>query len=127
MSALENRKYVLQCEYDFDKDGGAVGDIAMRGGSLPIGAIVTSGMVYVPTAVTSGGSATVALQLESAGDILAATGKASFTAGATITTVPVNTGATAIITTATGGVTLTVATAALTAGKVVVLLDYYLP
>ena len=44
---LEPAKRVAYFEYDFARDGGAVGDIAMRGDSLPEGAIVTSGMVHV--------------------------------------------------------------------------------
>lgn len=125
MSALENRKYVMQCEYDFAKDGGAVGDITLRGGRLPAGAVVVSGIVDVQTSVTSGGAATVALKLVAAEDVLAATAKASLAAGQ-VTVVPVNTGATAVKTTAPTQLVATVAVAALTAGKMVVCLDYYL-
>lgn len=127
MSGIEPKVPYVQCEYDFAKDGGAVGAITMRGGGLPIGAIVTGGTVLVPKAVTSAGSATVALHLESAGDVLAATGKASLTIGTTIPVVPVNSTATNITTTAAAPVTLTIAGAAVTAGAVKVKLEYWLP
>ena len=102
---LEPAKRVAYFEYNFDRDGGAVGDIDMRGDALPEGAIVTSGMVHVVAAVTSDGAATVALKLLGAGDILAATAKASLTANALIDTVPVG-------------------TAALKTGKIVCALEY---
>lgn len=122
---LEPSKRVAYFEYDFARDGGAVGTIAMRGDGLPDDAVITSGMIHVVTAVTSGGSATVALHLLSAGDILAATAKASLTLNALIDTVPVGTAATSIRTTSAGLVpTVTIATAALTAGKIVLALEY---
>lgn len=121
---LENAKKVKYWEYDFSKEGGAVGDITLRGGYLPAGAIVTSGVVHVQTAVTSGGAATVALKLASAGDVLAATAKGSLTANALIDTVPDGTAANMIRLTANAQLTATVAVAALTAGKIVVALEY---
>jgi hypothetical protein len=127
MSALENRKYVMQCEYDFAKDGGAIGDITLRGDRLPAGAIVTGGVVHVQTAVTSAGSATVALELVGTADVLAATAKASLTLNALISPVP--DGPTAgdwIRTTAATQLVATVAVAALTAGKIVVCLEYFI-
>ena len=122
---LEPAKRVAYFEYDFARDGGAVGDIAMRGGALPEGAIITSGMVHVITAVTSTGAATVAIKTLSAADTMAATAKASLTANALIDTVPVGTAATAIrVTTAGTRPVVTVAVAALTAGKLICALEY---
>lgn len=122
---LEPAKRVAYFEYNFDRDGGAVGDIDMRGDALPEGAIVTSGMVHVVAAVTSDGAATVALKLLGAGDILAATAKASLTANALIDTVPAGTAATAIrVTTAGAKLKATVGTAALKTGKIVCALEY---
>jgi hypothetical protein len=127
--ALENYKQVGMWEYDFAKDGGAVGDITLRGPKLPVGAIVTGeGWVKVYTAVTSDGAATVALKITTAEDVLAATGKASFTLNALLDAVPDEAAANAItVATAAKGVTATVATAALTAGKFVVILEYIVP
>lgn len=104
--------------YDFAVDGGAVGDITLRGDTIPSGAIVTDVLIHVDTALTSGGSATVALKAESAADLNAAdaiSGAPWSTTGAkrgdlTATTAPV-------ATTAARAIKATVGTAALTAGK----------
>lgn len=123
---IEPVKRVAYFEYDFAIDGGAVGDISLRGDRLPNDAVVTGGMVHCKTAVTSDGAATVALRLLAAGDVLAATGKASFTTNALLNTVPDGTAAHALRATSGGlGVTMSVAVAALTAGKVIVALEYF--
>ena len=109
--------------YDFSKDGGAVGTISLDE-QLPAGALVRSGILHVTTAVTSGGSATVALHVNSSEDILAATGKASLTLNALLDVVPVGTAATAIRCTANKGLSVVIGTAALTAGAFTVALDY---
>lgn len=111
--------------YDFAVDGGAVGDIALRGDVVPSGAIVTDVLIHVDTALTSGGAATVALKAESAADLNAAdaiSGAPWSTTGAkrgdlTATTAPVKT-------TAARSIVATVATAALTAGKFSVYVSY---
>lgn len=111
--------------YSFATDGGAVGDITLRGDSVPSGAAVVDAYIKVDTALTSGGSATVAIKLEGAADINAAdaisgapwstTGvkRADFTA----TTAPV-------VTTAARSIKATVGTAALTAGAFTVVVEY---
>jgi hypothetical protein len=122
-----------QGEYDFAVDGGAVGAIALRcssgevmGSEIPAGSVVVSGYIEVDTAVTSGGSGTVAVSIEGAGDLLAA----AAVAGAPWSTtgrksvIPVGSGATTVKTTAKRVITATVATAALTAGKFRVVLFY---
>ena len=122
---LEPSKRVAYFEYDFARDGGAVGTIAMRGDALPDDAVVTNGKIQVQTALTSSGSATAAIQLLSAGDVLAATAKASFTANAILDIVPVSTAATCIRTTSAGLVpSIVIAVAALTAGKITLALEY---
>jgi hypothetical protein len=75
MAVIEGteRLKVSVAEYDFAVDGGAVGAIPLRGvgvlgGAVPPGAVVHSGYVDVITPLASGGAATVALALESAGD-----------------------------------------------------------
>ena len=122
--ALEPKKNVARFRYDFATHGGAVGDIVLSA-LLPAGAIVTSGMIEVNEAVTSDGSATVALKLETGEDVLAATGKASLTEGALLDTVPVHTAATAVKIVDATAVTLTVGTAALTAGQMDIYLEYF--
>lgn len=111
--------------YSFATDGGAVGDITLRGDSLPSGAIITDALIDVDTALTSGGAATVAIKVESAADINAAdaiAGAPWSTTGAkradfTATTAPVKT-------TAARSIVATVATAALTAGAFNVYIFY---
>lgn len=120
------RRRLAVCLYDFAVDGGAVGDIALRGDSvIPSGAIITDVLIHVDTALTSGGSATVAIKSEGAADLNAAdaiSGAPWSTTGAkrgdlTATTAPVKT-------TAARTVTATVGTAALTAGKFSVYVSY---
>lgn len=111
--------------YDFAVDGGTVGDITLRGDTIPSGAVITDAILNVETALTSGGAATVAIKVESAADINAAdaiSGAPWSTTGAkrtdfTATTAP-------IVTTAARSIVATVATAALTAGKFKVAIEY---
>lgn len=117
---------MMKAIYDFGVSGGVQGDIALLddGGNaaiLPLGAVVTEVLAYVVTAVTSAGSATVALKLLAGGDMMAATAKASLTIGAFIDGVPVGTAATTKgpVVSATGTqLKATVGTADLTAGKI---------
>lgn len=111
--------------YDFAVDGGAVGAITLRGDSVPSGAIIIDVLIHVDTALTSGGGATVSLGAETATGLNAAaavSGAPWSTTGAkrgglTATTAPVKT-------TAVRPVTATIATAALTAGKFSVYVDF---
>lgn len=80
------------------------------------------GYIDVETAVASA-TGTVALTAEGAGDILAAVGQAGLTVGRK-SVVPVGTGASAVKTTVRRSLTMTIATAALTAGKFRVVLFY---
>lgn len=125
-SAGKNSEVYL---YDFAKMGGAVGDIFLRGHSLPKGAVVTNSYMDVLTAITSGTStATVAVAVEGAGDVQAATLVSAApwsTTGLKDTTNPepgVETGY--IKTTTHRHPKVTVAVEALTAGKFYVVLEY---
>lgn len=118
---------VARGRYDFAVDGGAVGAIVISStGQIPAGAYITGGFVQVDTAVTSGGSGTLAISVEGADDIVAA----AAVSGAPWSTtgfkdiVPDSTGSTVVKTTAARSITATVATAALTAGVVDVVLYY---
>ena len=111
--------------YDFARDGGAVGDITLDDDVLPDDALITRGMIHVKTALV-GATATVALTVNTSEDILAATAITSFTLAAILDVVPVRTAATAIKTTTKKNLTMTIATAALTAGKFEVFLSYYM-
>ena len=83
--------------------------------TIPDNAIVIDGHVDVISAVTSDGSATVAIHLVNANDLLTATGKASLGAKAQL---PMAVDTTPIKLEAAKAVTVTVGTAALTAGKI---------
>ena len=111
--------------YDFAVDGGAVGDIALRGDQIPASAVIVDTLIVVDTAVTGGGSATLALKAESAADLQAA---AAVTGAPWSTTTPKRASLTAtsapVRTTAARTPTATVATAALTAGKFTVVVWY---
>ena len=106
--------------YDFATDGGAVSSITL--GTLPDKAIVTGGHAEVEAAVTSSGSATVALGLVANTDaFVAATAKGSLTLNTVLATsndLPLKmSGDTPVL--------ATIATAALTAGKINLFVEYY--
>jgi hypothetical protein len=122
---LENAKKIAICEYDFAIEGGAVGDITLRGNVLPAGAYIVGGCLDVETALASGGAATLAVKSVAAGDLLPATGKATFEANSVIGLGPnVNGGKLVGPTTAPTYIKATVGTAALTAGKFTVAVEY---
>ena len=123
--------------YDFTVLGGAVATIPLldeqgNAAVLPLASLVLSVIVDVVVAVTSGGSATVALGCNGTTDLLGATAKASLGTGL-VAGVPVMTAATAVKIVSGSGtaatlqrrnfsvvgqaVTATIGTAALTAGK----------
>ena len=119
-------KQVAYWEYDFAKDGGAIGVITMRGSGLPAGAIITNGMIHVVTAVTSGAATEVEIGLGAVDDsIRATTLKAAMTLNALLDVVPAGTAATAIRNTTAGAhLIMTIGAATITAGKIVVALEY---
>lgn len=106
---------IIKFKYDFATHGGAIGDISL-GITVPANMIILDGMLDIVTALTAGGAATFALKLQSTGDVLGATAIASLGLGRK-DVVPVGTAATAIKTTAARTLTATVASYALTAGK----------
>ena len=113
--------------YDFAVDGGAVSTIALMGGTLiPSGATILGGWLEISTALTSSGSATAAIQVEAANDIInaAAYSGAPWSTLGRKSVIPVFTGATLVRTTAVRDISLVIGTAALTAGKFSVVLVY---
>tara|TARA_R110000823_G_scaffold54116_1_gene132978 strand:+ start:1427 stop:1996 length:570 start_codon:yes stop_codon:yes gene_type:complete len=113
--------------FDFATDGGAVGAITLRGPKLPIGAIITNGVLYNTTAWTSGGSATISLGIlvDDVAGIKAATAVATVGAAGPIALIQTGAAATASeITTAERDITMTIAVAALTAGASCLVVDY---
>jgi hypothetical protein len=121
--------YAVRGRYDFAVDGGAAGDIDLtRGAYIPANAVILGGFAEVDTVPTSGGSATIAVKVEGAADIIAAAAisGAPWSTTGRKSVVPVFTGATTVKTTAARKIQATVATAALTAGVFDVVLFYIL-
>lgn len=116
--------------YDFAVDGGAVGTIPLMGSAqIPSGATILGGWIEVHTQLTSGGAATIAVQVEAANDVVPAVAVASWTAGRKKIVPALDSNnalaaATDIRTTAARDISAVIATAALTAGKFSVVLIY---
>jgi len=72
----------IRGHYDFSIDGGAVGNISLtENEAIPDGAVVVGGFINVTETVTGGAGSTLAISVESAGDVLTAEAVASFSAG----------------------------------------------
>lgn len=112
--------------YDFAVDGGAISTITPTNSpTIPINAIILGGTIDIITTLV-GATATISLGTSAgsnAASLKAATAVASWTAGQLALT-PVFTAATYVKLTAAGRPTLTIAVAALTAGKFNVNLVY---
>lgn len=114
--------------YDFAVLGGAVSTIPLTGlTGIPANAVIIGGVLYVITAPTSADStATIALQVNAANDIVAA----AAVSGAPWSTtglkaiVPIFTAATYKLTTAARDISAVIAVEALTAGKFALTLLY---
>lgn len=124
-----SRQKVARGDYSFATDGGAVSTIALTGSTfIPSGAIITGGFIEVTTTLTSGGAATIAVGVETTTDIVTAVAVASWTAGRKnilpALTSGALTAATTVKTTAARDISVTIATAALTAGVFKVVLYY---
>jgi hypothetical protein len=112
--------------YDFATDGGAVSTIALRGDKIPSGARVLATYIDVVTPVTSGGAATVSIGIEAATDVRAAATLATAPAlnAAAVPLGAVTRATAALKTTADRDVSIVIGTAALTAGRFSVLVEY---
>ncbi len=115
--------YLGRAKYNFDIDGGAATAITPANNfKLPVNAMIIGAWTDVKTAMTSGGSATVALAVGGI-TIKAATAMDD----AAYTGIDYHLARTsAALTAASGEVTFTVATAALTAGEVDIYVEYIL-
>jgi predicted secreted protein len=116
----------VRARYSFAVDGGAVGTIDLTSSAqIPKGAVIISGFVEVDTVPTSGGSATLAIKVEGAGDIVsgAISGSPWSTTGPK-NVAPGVVGAAPVKTTVARKVQATIGVAALTAGVVDVVLVY---
>lgn len=128
---LERTKNHVTAVYDFAVLGGAVSTLALKDldgntCTLQSGAIITNVIAHVVTACTSGGSATVSLGANTTTDLMGATAVASLSLNALLAGVPVGTAATAVRLTADRNISVAIAVAALTAGKVNYHIEYIL-
>lgn len=129
-SSLTGRTKWARGQYSFATDGGAVGDIVLTTTpTVPSGALVLRSFARVSTAFTSGGAATVAVKLEGAADLNAADAISGAPWSSTGLKQLDATGGDneGVVTTAARSVTLTVATAALTAGVADIYVEYIEP
>jgi hypothetical protein len=129
MTYIVPSKRRARAQYDFAVDGGAVSTITLRGDSqIPQGAIITDVLIDVLTAVTGGGSCTIGISSEGASDLQAAaavTGAPWSTTGPKRGTLDADT--TPIKTTAPRTISAVIGTAAVTAGKFNVVVEYVVP
>lgn len=109
--------------YDFSVDGGAVSTISL-GRNIPAGAIVTNIITDELTALTSDGAATVQVK---AGSTALTDALAFDTAFTGADTHALASSAEAIKVSAESEISIAIATAALTAGKLRVIVQYVLP
>lgn len=131
---MMKKVHVLKAVYDFTKNGGGTGSSHVlrdaNGGGyavLPKHAIIKDCLIQGVTTPTSGGSATIAIGATTANDLKTATSYSSFASGLLVACVP--TGSAANMIQVGGGpvwLTATIGTAALTAGKINVFIEYYL-
>lgn len=113
-----------RCEsvlYDFSSDGGAVSDISF-GRMLPADAVIIGIVLHEITNTTSGGSATLTIKAGST-SLSDAIAVAAVATGTT----PLASSATAIPLAAESELKLTIAVAALTAGKIRIFVRYLVP
>jgi len=127
MSEIKGKLLSKEYTYDFDKDGGVIGNIVLsdKAGykNLPAGALVMDVHSKVETEVTSGGAGTL-----SAGDNSDFDGYITAQAIADLEANDAAKGAGALVPSSAGGqFSVSIATADLTAGKVRYVVSYYLP
>lgn len=120
-------------KYDFAIDGGAIGNIALRGGSIPNKAIIVSAVQNVITVIDGNAGATSGISIESLDDLLAdtavnpASGVGAYPVGAInaiATSMYAAGNARTIVTTAARVPTMVVTTATLTQGKFDLFITY---
>ena len=110
--------------YDFDVDGGAIGDYVLC--KLPDNTIITNVIIDCITTPAPTTTSTFAIAANTANDLLSATAVGADWNGAKLVAgIPVGTTATAVKLTADRDITLSIATGAFTAGKFAVHIEYF--
>jgi hypothetical protein len=111
-SDFGNQENLIRVEYDFAKDGGAVGDLDLT--SLAQGSALAKFVGVSVETLAVGATATISVGVNGGTEFLATEAVGSFTAGAFVE--PDDADFKKVVTT-TGKLTISIATAALTAGK----------
>lgn len=123
MSLLKGEKMLMAFEYDFAKDGGAIGEIALRpaAGNFPEGARIINAYAVAEELVTSSGTPTMEFGINGA------TGRYIGDSFTELSAAPrLKQNAVSELATASDVPVMTVASAALTAGKVKLYLEILL-
>lgn len=127
---VDHKIQLMKATYSFAVQGGSdtvainLLDADGKDAVLPNKAIVKQVIMDWYTAATSGGSATISIGLNTSSDLKSALAVGSATG--LVAGVPVGTAASAVKATAKRTLTMTVATATLTAGKMDCFVEYYL-
>ncbi len=100
--------------YDFAVETGALGTYVLGPDTIPAGWYVTRVNAIVETTLVSGGSATVALGVNSNGDLVSAAAYGGYAIDTSVNSYP----AVSPKKTSAGGLRMTIAGATLTAGKI---------
>jgi hypothetical protein len=112
-------------QYDSAIDSKEVGSITLRGDTIPKGAVIIDTLIHVQTKPESGGEATILITAESEGDVQASKKVAEAPwSTATPKRGAVTATSTPITTTAARSIVAKIGTAALTAGKFTVVVEY---
>lgn len=115
---------VVKATYDFGTMGGAVSTISL-GQTLPAKALIRQAWFYVDTTPTSGGTPAVTFFCEDAANLLASTDVTTWSAGQFKSGVETGTAATMVgAISAQCNISIGIATAALTAGKIELFVEY---
>lgn len=132
MSVIKGKLLSKEYVYDFSVDGGAAGNIVLSDKTgyeaLPSGAIIQNVHAWVETACTSGGAATVSWGDGSDVDGYSGTAKAIAALGANaVHEGNEDSGALCPSYASNTDFSVTIATAALTAGKIRFMVSFYMP
>lgn len=106
--------------WDFAVQGGAIGTITLNP-TIPLNTVITGGYFHVISTYV-GATNTVSIGLNTTTDLFAATAIATYGTIGVHAIIPVETAATSVVSTAARQIVLTLATANVTAGKMVLYL-----
>jgi hypothetical protein len=117
MDGVEAKIHVTDFTYDFSVHGGAIGAVTIQDKTIPSGALVLGCLIEDPETDLAGASTTVSLGIKTAADLHAADAIADINGGP-LWGDQLTIGETAPVeTTSQEGLIVTIAVAALTAGK----------